>query len=68
MSDEPHLTPARRAEHAARERRRAHALRDNLRRRKEQLRARSARDAGRDAPAEDKPTGDAGGDGGAPAA
>jgi hypothetical protein len=36
----PGLTPARRAEHAARDRRLAEALRANLRRRKEQARAR----------------------------
>jgi hypothetical protein len=36
----PRLTPGRRAEHAARDRRLAEALRENLRRRKEQARAR----------------------------
>ena len=36
----PHLSPARRAEHAARDRRLAEALRANLKRRKEQIRAR----------------------------
>ena len=38
--DTPHLTPARRAEQAARDKRLAQALRDNLKRRKEQARAR----------------------------
>jgi hypothetical protein len=51
MTDTPRLTPARRAEHAAREARRAKALRENLRRRKEQARARSASDAESPAPA-----------------
>jgi hypothetical protein len=45
----PRLTPARRAEHAARDKRLAEALRENLRRRKEQARAR-----------DDKPTADEG--------
>jgi hypothetical protein len=36
----PHLTPARRAEQAARDKRLAAALRANLQRRKEQARAR----------------------------
>ena len=36
----PRLTQARRAEHAARDKRLAAALRENLRRRKEQVRAR----------------------------
>ena len=40
MSDTPRLTPARRAEHAARDKRLAEALRENLRRRKEQARGR----------------------------
>jgi hypothetical protein len=40
MDETPRLTPARRAEHAARDRRLAEALRENLRRRKEQARAR----------------------------
>ena len=40
MDDSPHLTPARRAEHAARDKRLAQALRENLSRRKEQARAR----------------------------
>jgi hypothetical protein len=38
MSGHLHLTPARQAERAAREARLAKALRDNLRRRKEQAR------------------------------
>jgi hypothetical protein len=37
----PRLTPAKAAEHAARERRRAGALRENLRRRKDQARGKS---------------------------
>ncbi|HUJ45012.1 MAG TPA: hypothetical protein VLW52_15570 [Opitutaceae bacterium] len=37
---DPHLTPARRAEQAARDKRLAAALRANLQRRKEQARAR----------------------------
>jgi len=37
----PRLTPARRAEQAARDKRLAEALRANLRRRKEQARARA---------------------------
>jgi hypothetical protein len=37
----PHLTPARRAERAARDKRLAAALRANLQRRKEQARART---------------------------
>jgi hypothetical protein len=49
MPETPHLTPARRAEHAARDKRLADALRENLRRRKEQARARK-----------DEPTPDAG--------
>jgi len=40
MTDTPRLTPARRAEQAARNKRLATALRENLRRRKEQARAR----------------------------
>ena len=40
MRDTPLLTPARRAEQAARDKRLAAALRENLRRRKEQARAR----------------------------
>jgi len=39
MRDTPHLTPARQAEQAARDKRLAAALRENLRRRKEQARA-----------------------------
>jgi hypothetical protein len=45
MAEPPRLTPARRAEHAARDRRLADALRDNLRRRKEQARAKAAETA-----------------------
>jgi len=40
VTDTPRLTPARRAERAARDKRLAEALRANLRRRKEQARAR----------------------------
>jgi hypothetical protein len=40
--DAPHLTPARRAEHAARDRRLSEALRENLRRRKEQARVKES--------------------------
>jgi len=45
MTDSPDLTPAKRLEHAAREERLARALRDNLRRRKQQARAKEARAA-----------------------
>lgn len=41
MTDAPRLTSAKKQEQAAREARLAKALRDNLRRRKEQARARS---------------------------
>jgi hypothetical protein len=41
MTDPPHFTPQRRRERAARDRRLAQALRDNLRRRKDQTRART---------------------------
>ena len=59
MPDSPRLTRAKEAERAVREARLAQALRDNLRRRKEQARARAADS--------DKPDqGD--GDGGAPPA
>jgi len=40
MADTPRLTPARRAEHQARDKRLAEALRANLQRRKEQARTR----------------------------
>jgi hypothetical protein len=40
MAEVPRLTPERRAEQEAREKRLAEALRENLRRRKEQYRAR----------------------------
>ncbi len=40
MADAPQITPARRIEQAARDERLARALRENLRRRKEQARAR----------------------------
>jgi hypothetical protein len=45
MTDSPELSPAKRLEHAAREERLARALRDNLRRRKQQARAKEARAA-----------------------
>jgi hypothetical protein len=41
MRETPHLTPARRAEQAARDKRLADALRANLNRRKEQARSRA---------------------------
>ena len=40
MADAPRITLARRSKHATRDERLAHALRENLRRRKEQARAR----------------------------
>jgi hypothetical protein len=40
MADTPRVTRARRSKHAARDKRLAQALRENLRRRKEQARAR----------------------------
>jgi len=40
MADTPRITRAQRSRHAARDERLAHALRENLRRRKEQARAR----------------------------
>jgi hypothetical protein len=52
MSEAPHLSPARQAERAARDKRLAEALRTNLRRRKEQARARE--DAPPPEPGEDK--------------
>jgi hypothetical protein len=57
MPDSPGLTQAKSAERAAREARLAEALRDNLRRRKEQARARAA---DRDTPtgSRDGPPGD----------
>jgi hypothetical protein len=51
MADSPRLTPGKGAERAAREARLAEALRDNLRRRKEQARARAADRAPSDTPA-----------------
>ena len=57
MADAPRITGAKRVESAAREARLAHALRDNLRRRKEQTRARekSAADRPADAAADEPP-------------
>jgi hypothetical protein len=45
LRETPRLTPARRAEHAARDKRLAAALRENLRRRKEQARAKETESA-----------------------
>jgi hypothetical protein len=45
-NETPHLTPARRAEQAARDKRLAAALRANLQRRKEQARARADQQPG----------------------
>jgi hypothetical protein len=57
MTDSPHLTGAKRIEHAAREERLARALRDNLHRRKQQARAKEARAAATPAeqPADEPP-------------
>ena len=57
MADAPRITGAKRVEIAAREARLSHALRDNLRRRKEQARAREKRAADRpmDQAADDEP-------------
>ena len=52
MPDSPRLTPEKAAEHGARTARLAEALRDNLRRRKEQARDRTADRDPPDAPAE----------------
>lgn len=62
MPDAPRLTPARRAEHAARDKRLAEVLRANLRRRKEQARGRQGDAApaghrGDPAPGEQDPRG-----------
>jgi hypothetical protein len=46
MSNPPHLSPRKQAERAARDARLAQALRENLRRRKEQARAQSDRAGG----------------------
>jgi hypothetical protein len=46
MQRSPTLTPSKAAERAARDERLAKALRDNLRRRKEQMTARPAKSAG----------------------
>ncbi len=51
MPDSPRVTPAKAAEHAAREARLAAALRDNLRRRKQQVRNRAADRDAADTPA-----------------
>jgi hypothetical protein len=45
MTDPPRLTPTRQAEHAARDKRLAEALRENLRRRKEQARSKETESA-----------------------
>jgi hypothetical protein len=47
MTEHPHLTPKKKAESAARTERLAKALRDNLRRRKDQARAQQERIADR---------------------
>jgi hypothetical protein len=54
MAETPRLTPSRRAEQMAQEKRLAEALRENLRRRKEQARARETSDRSRAAPDADK--------------
>ena len=48
MRESPRLSPSRQAEHAARDKRLAEALRENLRRRKEQTRAREDQSAPED--------------------
>jgi hypothetical protein len=45
MNESPYLSPRKRAERAARDKRLAQALRDNLRRRKERARAQAERAA-----------------------
>ena len=45
MTEPPRLTPTRQAEHAARDKRLAVALRENLRRRKEQARSKETETA-----------------------
>jgi hypothetical protein len=58
LPETPRLTPARRAEHAARDKRLAAALRENLRRRKEQARAKQIEPAPADrAPDPNEPRG-----------
>lgn len=57
MTDAPRLTPGRKAEHAARDKRLAEALRANLRRRKEQTRAREDDAAPERGPKEDEASG-----------
>ncbi len=47
MADTPRITRAKQTEHAAREERLARALRENLRRRKEQARTREPSAVGR---------------------
>jgi hypothetical protein len=56
MRETPSLTPTRQAERAARDKRLAEALRENLRRRKEQARARA--DEQRDPTVEPGPSDD----------
>ena len=57
MTDSPRLTPAKRQEHAERDKRLARALRQNLHRRKQQSRAnqQAAAQPGPDDPEEDPP-------------
>jgi len=57
MTDSPHLTRAKRLEHAAREARLGQALRDNLQRRKQQARARAPGAPSEEAAA-DQPSGE----------
>jgi len=52
MADSPRLTRAKRDEHAERDKRLAHALRENLHRRKQQARSKVQREA---RPAADPP-------------
>ena len=53
MAETPRLTPGRQAERTARDKRLAEALRQNLRRRKDQARARENEAADRDPPPEE---------------
>ena len=59
MTDSPHLTRAKRLEHAARDARLGQALRDNLQRRKQQARARAPGTPAEEA-APDRPPGEPG--------
>jgi len=55
MAEPPRVTPARQAERTARDQRLAEALRQNLRRRKEQARARDDETVDRDPKPKPKP-------------